>query len=103
MKARNMLITFFTVLLCCYGNMAFSDDTPEGSAKAAVSGTTVNINEADAETLASVLDGIGLRRANDIVAYREAHGLFYSAEELSAVRGIGRATVEKNTGKITVK
>ena len=100
MKVRNLFITFFTVLLCCYGNMAFSDNSAEGSAKVAV--TTVNINEADAETLAAVLDGIGLRRANDIIAYREAHGLFYSAEELSAVRGIGMTTVEKNAGKIVI-
>jgi len=64
---------------------------------------TVNINEADAEKLAEVLDGIGLSRAKAIVQYRTENGRFYSAEELSAVRGIGMATVAKNESKIIVK
>ncbi|MDG2070772.1 MAG: helix-hairpin-helix domain-containing protein [Pseudomonadales bacterium] len=64
---------------------------------------TVNINEADAEKLAEVLDGIGLSRAEAIVQYRTEHGRFSSAEELSAVRGIGTATVAKNESKINVK
>ena len=41
---------------------------------------TVNINEADAETIANQLLGIGLRRAQAIVEYRETYGPFYSAE-----------------------
>ena len=63
----------------------------------------VNINTADAETLAMVLDGVGLNRAHAIVAYREAYGRFFAAEELSAVRGIGDATVEKNQHRIVVE
>ena len=41
---------------------------------------TVNINEADAKTIANQLLAIGLRRAKAIVEYREAYGPFYSAE-----------------------
>ncbi len=103
MKAKNLLITFFAVLFFCYGSMALSDDTGEGVSQSVASVGTVNINEADAETLAAMLDGIGLSRANAIVAYRKAHGMFYSAEELSAVRGIGLATIEKNVSKIAVE
>jgi competence ComEA-like helix-hairpin-helix protein len=61
---------------------------------------TVNINVADAETLASMLDGVGLQKAMAIIAYRQEHGPFYLAEELSAVKGIGVGTVAKNAERI---
>ena len=63
---------------------------------------TVNINEADAETIANQLLGIGLRRAQAIVEYRETYCPFYSAEELKVVEGIGSKTVERNRKRIRV-
>ena len=63
----------------------------------------VNINTADAETLALVLDGVGASRAHAIVAYRDEHGSFASANELSEVKGIGDRIVDANAGKIRVK
>jgi competence protein ComEA len=62
----------------------------------AFAATPVNINTADAETLAKSLDGIGLSKAKAIVAYREEHGPFKSAEELTQVKGIGEATLQHN-------
>ena len=53
----------------------------------------VNINTAGADELES-LPGIGPVLAQRIVDYRTEHGLFRSAEELTQVEGIGRATVE---------
>jgi competence protein ComEA len=100
MKARNLLISFLTVLCVCWGSVAMANTPETEKIEAQV---TVNINEADAEKLAEVLDGIGLSRAEAIVQYRTENGRFYSAEELSAVRGIGMATVAKNESKIIVK
>src|SRR6188508_3389306 len=40
----------------------------------------VNINTADAQTLASGLKGVGESRAMEIVRYREAYGPFASAD-----------------------
>ncbi len=62
----------------------------------------VNINTADASTIASVLSGVGLKKAEAIVRYRETNGRFNAPEELVKVKGIGPATVEKNAGKIIV-
>lgn len=62
----------------------------------------VNINTADAATLAQVLDGVGLKKAEAIVAHREAHGRFDSPADLARVKGIGEATVERNADKIAV-
>ena len=74
----------------------------------AVSGLTahaqqrVNINTADAPTMASVLSGVGLKKAEAIVAYREANGRFNAPEELAKVKGIGPSTVARNAEKIAI-
>ena len=60
----------------------------------------VNINTADAATLADSLHGIGPAKAQAIVAHREANGPFKSADQLAVVKGIGLATVEKNRDRI---
>lgn len=88
------------VLLMSLADMAVADDLSDELGMETV---TVNVNEADAETIAGVLTGIGVRRAQAIVDYREQYGRFYSAEELTAVKGIGQATIEKNLSRIKLK
>ncbi len=63
----------------------------------------VNINSADAVTIAKSLDGVGPAKARAIVAYRKAHGPFKRAEDLARVKGIGKATVEHNRKDIRLK
>ena len=60
----------------------------------------VNINTASADTLALVLDGVGASKAHAIVAYRDEHGTFASANDLTEVKGIGARIVDANAGKI---
>ena len=62
----------------------------------------VNINTADADAIQSELKGIGLQKAEAIIAYRQANGGFKSADELANVKGIGLKTVEKNRENILV-
>ena len=62
--------------------------------------TPVNINQADAATIAKSLDGIGTTRAEAIVAWRDAHGPFKKADDLKHVKGIGKATIERNRSAI---
>lgn len=64
---------------------------------------TVNINTADAATLADVLTGVGLAKAEAIIAYRKEHGGFKSVEQLSEVKGIGEKLVKANQERIVVK
>lgn len=64
--------------------------------------TTVNINTADAATLANALTGIGESKAQAIVAWREANGSFDSLDQLTEVKGIGQATVDKNRHKLSL-
>ena len=63
----------------------------------------VNINTADAQTLAATLKGVGETRAMEIVRYREAYGPFASAEELTEVKGIGKSTLDMNRELITLE
>jgi competence protein ComEA len=62
----------------------------------------VDINTADAETISTELNGVGLAKAKAIVEYREKHGPFRNAEDLSLVKGIGDRTVEINRANIRV-
>ncbi len=54
----------------------------------------VDINAASERELQKLI-GIGEVTARAIVAYREEHGYFSSADELLNVSGIGQATLEK--------
>jgi competence protein ComEA len=62
----------------------------------------VNINSADAATLARELKGIGLKRAQAIVDYRAKYGPFKSADELALVKGVGKQAIDRNRGDIRV-
>ncbi len=68
---------------------------------AAFAAEPVNINTADAATLASGLNGVGESKARAIIAYREAHGPFKTVDQLAQVQGIGLKTVEKNRDAMT--
>ena len=72
-----------------------------GLASGAAAGP-VNINSADAATIARELKGIGLAKAEAIVEYRQKHGPFRSADELASVRGIGQKTIEHNRADIRI-
>jgi len=60
----------------------------------------VNLNSADAATLARELDGIGPAKAQAIVEFRQQNGPFKSAEDLLKVDGIGERVLEQNRGNI---
>lgn len=62
----------------------------------------VNINTADAATLARELVGIGTTRAAAIVAHRTQNGPFRSVEELTLVKGIGPRVIEQNRSNLSV-
>ena len=62
--------------------------------------TQVDINSADARTLAQSLSGVGLVKAEAIVAYRTAHGPFESLDDLAKVKGIGPRIIKENRAAI---
>jgi competence protein ComEA len=62
----------------------------------------VNINTADAATLANELTGIGPALAEAIVADRKANGNFATPEALTRVKGVGERIVAMNRPNILV-
>lgn len=63
-------------------------------------GGPVNINTADATTIARELDGIGPSKAQAIVEFRQQNGPFKSVEDLLKVKGIGARVLEQNRASI---
>lgn len=63
----------------------------------------VDLNSADAATLAKELDGIGMARAQAIVEYRERNGKFRSVDEMLNVKGIGPSVLEQNKANLQVR
>ena len=78
-----MLKHIFAVLLLTFSSLSFAADT-------------IDINTADAATIASTMKGVGETKAAAIVAYRNDHGAFKSVNDLVLVKGIGEKTVEIN-------
>lgn len=60
----------------------------------------VDLNNADAATLQRELAGVGEAKAKAIVAYRDSNGPFSSIDELLEVKGIGKAILDKNRGRV---
>ena len=60
--------------------------------------SAVDINSASAKELSS-LKGIGVKKAEAIVAYRKAH-CFKSVDEIVKVKGIGKKFLEKNKANL---
>lgn len=62
----------------------------------------ININTADAATLVN-LKGVGVKKAQAILAYRKSHGAFNSLEQFEAVPGIGPSIIAKNKAVIVFR
>ena len=78
-----------------------SDRTGETAAGKTES-QSVNINTADKETLMS-LPGIGAGKAEAVIAYREAGGIFKDIKDIMLVDGIKEGVYAKIKDKICVK
>jgi len=65
-------------------------------------GGAVNINTADKETLMSI-KGLGERRAEAIIQYREKNGPFTNIDQLAEIRGIGQSLIDDNRDALAVK
>ncbi|EHF5006768.1 competence protein ComEA [Enterobacter hormaechei] len=65
-------------------------------------GTRVRINTASADDLARVMNGVGLKKAQAIVSYREEYGPFKTLDDLKQVPGMGSALVERNLAHLTL-
>lgn len=98
---KNLLFTkaILAAFLLVFVPAVYAADQPESTTEQILQ---VDLNTANAESIANALDGIGMVKAQEIVAYREMFGNFRSVDELAEVRGVGMATVERNRHKIVI-
>lgn len=61
----------------------------------------ININTAGISEL-DKLPGVGETRAQAIIDYRNANGMFKKTEDIMEVKGIGQATYDKMKGMISI-
>lgn len=100
---KSLLTLLALVVLSINSPIANAKSKSASTAKSAsVQVQTININSADASQLAAVLKGVGLKKGQAIVEYRNKFGAFKSVDELTAVKGIGEKTVAKNRAKISL-
>ena len=72
-----------------------------GSTQQEESSDKINLNTATLAELQTI-SGIGAKRAQDIIDYRDANGGFSSVDDLANVSGIGEKTLEKLKSEVTV-
>ncbi|OOF57757.1 ComEA family DNA-binding protein [Rodentibacter myodis] len=110
MKLIKTLMSSLLLGSVLFGSSAFAEEktvepstvqtvTTENTSAAKVS-DKLNINTATAGEIQKSLTGIGAKKAEAIVQYREKHGNFTTAEQLLEVQGIGKATLEKNRDRL---
>lgn len=75
---------------------------PEEAKKTDNVGARVSINTASAEALAQAMNGVGLKKAQAIVSYREEYGPFKTLDDLKQVPGMGSSLVERNLSHLTL-
>ena len=119
--SENLVILFFSILLLLVGflvaspsmasppidevsNEAINQVMAESHATTLASDQAyININTASATEIAGAMKGVGLKKADAIVAYRKTHGPFKTIESLTAVKGMGNKTLLRNKGVIRIE
>ena len=70
---------------------------------AAPAASPVNINTADKATLITAISGVGEKKAEAIIEYREQYGPFKSIDEITKIKGIGQGILDKNRENLSVE
>ena len=86
MNVKRLLLIIASILLG--GSLAFADP--------------IDINTASADQISQGMVGIGKVKAASIVQDREKNGAFKSIDDLTRIKGIKSATIDKNRDRITV-
>jgi len=90
-----LLLVASLFLLSTSTQVLATDKTEEITSSMEIS-DKISINQATNQELAAI-NGIGTKKAQAIIEYREANGDFVNVEELVKVKGIGKSTLQKIT------
>ncbi|WP_196157385.1 helix-hairpin-helix domain-containing protein [Reinekea sp. G2M2-21] len=96
---KQVITLLLAVFTLAFTAPVFADANDSASSSEAVV-LYVDINTDSAEKIADLLKGVGLKKAQAIVEYREEFGPFSAVEDLLNVPGIGPSTLESNRAAI---
>lgn len=99
-----MKASFFAIVLSLFFvsiplNAANIAPSPQTTAESSTS-AKIDLNKADSSALSGSVKGIGQKRAEAIVKYREDHGKFNSLEDLAKVKGLGEKFVKNHLSQL---
>lgn len=101
MKTLQLATAVALLLSSITSVMAYDDNYQEDSLMQTVISEPININNASIEQLI-LLKGIGKKKAQAIVTYREENGAFITVDDLVNVKGIGDKIIEVNRSLLTI-
>lgn len=102
MKATLFATVLSLSILSC-ATPCFAENTlPTAPAEAGQALKKINLNTADAKALTHSFKGIGQKRAEAIVSYRDTEGHFKSVADLAHVRGLGQSFVDSHLSELEV-
>lgn len=97
-----LLKALLSALLLCNLSLlpALSAQANEQAEQTTTASPMININQADLQTL-TLIKGVGQKKAERIIQFRQEHGPFKSIEALSQVKGISLKIIETNKAMLT--
>ncbi|MFT5082001.1 MAG: competence protein ComEA [Lentisphaeria bacterium] len=101
MNSVSVLVLTFFVAVAPASFAADKSDKKTHSFVVQNQSAPVNINKASIKEL-TLLKGVGEKKAIAIVQWRTANGKFKTFDQLAKVKGIGKAIVEQNKGKMAL-
>jgi len=99
-KASKIL---FTCFILSFSSLSAAENPNDNESSLNTNQTIerIDINHADIKTL-SLLKGVGMKKAEAIIKYRDENGNFISVEDLLNVSGIGKKIIALNKSKLTI-
>jgi len=99
MKARFLAVCLSLFAVCIPVHAVTTPKSPVLKSTV-VTSNKIDLNKADVAMLSGSFKGIGKKRAEAIIAYRENHKGFKSIEELAEVKGFGQKFIDTNREKL---
>lgn len=99
LSLKALTCALLTLILLLNSNLVFADATVSNDT--VVVEQVIHLNKSTVDDLVT-LKGIGQKKAQAIVAYRDQVGGFKSVNDLIKVKGIGEKVLSDNIGRLKI-